>query len=131
MFERIARFVVARPWWVIAGWLVVAAVVIGLAPSISSVTNSDQAAFLPSSAESARAAELARQAFPDANGASAVVVVKRSDGAALTDSDRATIGQLAQRLNAAIAKGETLATARGVATDLWRRSLLMSAGFRP
>ena len=111
MFARIARAVTARPWFVIVGWVVAAATIIIFAPRISHVTNSDQAAFLPDTAESVRAAELARRAFPDAHGATAVIVVKRVDGAAVTPADVETISRLVQRL----AGGS--ATVRGIQFD--------------
>ncbi|MEV4753745.1 MMPL family transporter [Micromonospora sp. NPDC049559] len=100
MFAAIGRVVVRRPWLVILGWLVAAAAIILTAPSLGSVTNSDQSAFLPSDKESARAAALAERAFPEANGASAVIVVERADGAALGDADVARLGGITQRLNA-------------------------------
>jgi RND superfamily putative drug exporter len=99
MFGAIARGVARARWFVIVGWLVVAGAVILTAPSLSSVTNSDQSAFLPDSAESARAADLAKQAFPGQNGASAVIVVRRTDGAPLADTDLAALGRLATKLN--------------------------------
>ena len=100
MFGAIGRAVVRRPWLVILGWLVAAAAIIVTAPSLASVTNSDQSAFLPADKELARAAELAGQAFPTAKGAAAVIVVSRSDGAPLGDADVARLGPLAQRFNA-------------------------------
>jgi len=99
MFGRLARAVTVRPWFVVVGWVVAAAVILVLAPRLSEVTNADQAAFLPAGAESARAAELAQRAFPGAQGATAVIVVDRVDGAALTPADADRVGQLAQRLN--------------------------------
>ncbi|HEX6499164.1 MAG TPA: MMPL family transporter [Micromonosporaceae bacterium] len=69
------------------------------APRLSSVTNSDQSSFLPSSAESAQAAALAKREFPASTGATGVIVVKRADGAALTGADLRQVGALAQRLN--------------------------------
>ena len=94
MFGRLARLVTARPWIVIGAWLVAGAAIVAFSPGIGGVTNSDQSAFLPASAESARAAELARHAFPDAQGATAVLVVSRADGAALTPADIAVISRL-------------------------------------
>jgi RND superfamily putative drug exporter len=95
MFGTIGQLVTARPWLVIAVWVIAAAAIIGFAPPISTVTNSDQSAFLPASAESARAAALAGGAFPDTRGATAVLVVSRSDQTALSDTDIATISRLA------------------------------------
>jgi RND superfamily putative drug exporter len=99
VFGWIARGVTTRPWLVIGAWVVIAAAIIAFAPSIGTVTNSDQSSFLPASAESARAAALVKTAFPDGQGATAVIVVKRTDGTALTDADIAMLGGLAQRLN--------------------------------
>jgi RND superfamily putative drug exporter len=112
MFGAIGRGVVRRPWWVIIAWLVVTAGVMVAAPSLGSVTNSDQASFLPADKESARAGELAARAFPTAQGTSAVVVVRRPDGKALSDAELATLGEAAKRLNT-----DKPATLTGVAFD--------------
>ena len=93
-FSRLGRAVTRRPWLVIAGWLLGAGCLIAFAPGLGSVTTADQAAFLPGTAESSRAAELARRAFPDAGGSTAVVVVQRRDRAPLTDADLATAARL-------------------------------------
>ncbi|HEX7744970.1 MAG TPA: MMPL family transporter [Micromonosporaceae bacterium] len=100
MFAAIGRAVVRRPWWVVSTWLAVAVATIVMAPSLGSVTNADQSAFLPSDKESARAADLAERAFPGAEGASGVVVVSRVDKAPLGDADLARLAPLAQRLTA-------------------------------
>jgi RND superfamily putative drug exporter len=99
MFGSIARAVTARPLFVIIGWLAAAAAVIAFSPRIADVTNADQAAFLPATSESSRAAALAARAFPEAGGASAVIVVKRADGAALSAADLGDVGRLVERLN--------------------------------
>jgi RND superfamily putative drug exporter len=100
MFGSIARAVTARPLAVIIGWLVAAALVIVFSPRIADVTNADQAAFLPAASESAQAAGIAARAFPEAGGATAVIVVKRADGAPLGEADLAGVGRLVERLNA-------------------------------
>jgi RND superfamily putative drug exporter len=100
MFGTIGQLVTARPWLVVAIWVVAAAGIIGFAPHIGSVTNSDQSAFLPASAESAKAADLASRAFPSSRGATAVLVVTRVDGQPLNTTDIARIGQLASGLRA-------------------------------
>jgi RND superfamily putative drug exporter len=112
MFAAIGRGVTRRPWLVIASWVVLAVAIIATAPKLADVTNSDQSAFLPGSAESARAAALVGSAFPEANGVTAVIVVRRADGAALTATDIGTVSGLADRLNAARPTG-----VRGVAFD--------------
>jgi RND superfamily putative drug exporter len=76
------RFVVRRAWWVIGGWLVGAVLIIGLLPSLSDITRGDQGSFLPDSYESVQAINLAKTAFPQQSTSTAVVVVKRPDGAA-------------------------------------------------
>src|ERR1043165_6162747 len=76
MFAKLAQIVTRRPWWVIAGWLAAAAAIVATSPSLSSITVDDQAAFLPASAESSRAAALARAAFPQTPASTAVIVVQ-------------------------------------------------------
>jgi putative drug exporter of the RND superfamily len=100
MFARWGAFVVRRAWWVIGIWVVMAAGVIAVAPSLSDITSADQSSFLPSSYESVRAFNLSDEAFPEQAKATASVVVKRSDGEALTADDEARVGQLAQALQA-------------------------------
>jgi RND superfamily putative drug exporter len=87
----------ARSWLVIAAWLVVGAAVIGLSPRIGTVTTSDQSSFLPASAESTRATDLARRAFPDTVGASGVLVITGHQP--LTAADTATITRLSGSLH--------------------------------
>jgi RND superfamily putative drug exporter len=130
MFGAIARGVTRRPWLVIASWIVLAVAIIATAPKLSDVTNSDQSAFLPGSAESAQATKLARSAFPQGQGANAVIVVKRGDGAPLTAADLATIGGLAQRLNTAkpaAVRGVLFDPAQTVAPN--RRVAIMATQF--
>lgn len=100
MFGWLGRFVVRRAWWVIAGWLVASAAIIGLSPSLSDITSAEQSDFLPSKYESVQAIKLSQKAFPQAATASALVVVKRSDGSALTADDTTTVTQLADKLKA-------------------------------
>ncbi len=100
MFGWIARAVTARPWLVIIGWLVGGTAIIGLAPGIADITTADQAAFLPRDAESVRAADLAKRAFPETDGANGAIVVRRNDSSTLTDTDVEALGELVVRLNA-------------------------------
>jgi RND superfamily putative drug exporter len=101
MFERVGRGVVRYRWWVIGVWLV-AAVGIGLfAPRLGDVTSQDQADFLPNSYESVQAIELAQSAFGETDDATATIVIKRTDGAALTEADQAKVAELAQTIQSA------------------------------
>jgi RND superfamily putative drug exporter len=130
MFAAIGRGVVRRPWLVIAGWLVGAAAVIWFAPGLGSVTNSDQSSFLPASKESVRAAALAAEAFPDSDGASALIVARRVDNQPLTRADVATLERVAAQLNKdrpAALTGVSFDPARQVAGN--RKVALIAAGF--
>src|ERR1700735_5792038 len=83
-FAALARFVVRNPWKVIAGWIVVAFIVIATAPALPTTTN--ESSFLPSNYESIRAQTLQSQAFPQqghVTAAASIIVVSRPDGAPL------------------------------------------------
>ena len=129
MFGSIARAVTARPLFVIIGWLVAAAAVIAFSPRIADVTNADQAAFLPATSESAQAAALAARAFPEAGGASAVIVVKRDDGAALSATDLGGVGRLVERLNSTRTDAVRGASFDGRSVSPDRTLALVTVGF--
>jgi putative drug exporter of the RND superfamily len=100
VFGWLGRTVVRHPWWTIVAWLVAAALLVVFAPKMT--TNSDQQAFLPKKYESIAAANLAEKAFPngDEKISRELIVVKRSDGGALTPADQQKIGATAQALKA-------------------------------
>lgn len=111
MFGWLGRFVVRRAWWVIAGWLVASAAIIGLSPSLSDITSAEQSDFLPDKYESVKAINLAQKAFPQQATSSALVVVKKTDGSALTEADTATIVGVADKLKGrGIKRTETYTT---------------------
>jgi putative drug exporter of the RND superfamily len=97
MLSRIIHFSTSRPKRVIALWAVI---MLGLG-SIGAgfgykVVTADTAQFLPKDSESAQAIDLARDAFGQQTGTQTVsMLVKRTDGAALTRGDRAEIRSLA------------------------------------
>ncbi|MGH8836509.1 MAG: MMPL family transporter, partial [Actinomycetes bacterium] len=101
MFDRLARVVTNHPWRVIVGWVLAAVALIAFAPSLSEVTNSDQADFLPSSYESVQAQRLTERAFGTTADATATVVLTRGDGGALTAGDQSVAEKVARRINAA------------------------------
>ncbi|MET7420141.1 MMPL family transporter [Dactylosporangium sp. NPDC005555] len=105
MFDRWGRFVVRRAWWVIAGWLAGAVAIIGLLPGLSDITSGDQGSFLPGTYESVQAIELARTAFPEQATSTAIVVVRRTDGGALTADDQTRVGALATAIAGAHVPG--------------------------
>ncbi len=107
MFGWLGRTVVRHPWWTIVAWLVAAAAAIALAPKLD--THSNQEDFLPSKYESVQGARLGAKAFPNGSEktSSELMVVKRSDGGALTDADQQKIGQVAAGLQAKHITGVT------------------------
>jgi RND superfamily putative drug exporter len=97
MINRIVNFSTSRPKRVIALWAV-AMLLLGSVGGLFGykVVTDDPAQFLPKGSESARAIDVAREAFGESKGAHTVsVLVNRADGAALTASDRAEIRSLA------------------------------------
>lgn len=101
MFSRLGSLVTRHPWWVIAVWVVAAAVIVAVAPSLASVSSSDQTNFLPSSYESMRAQALAERTFPQSAGATGVFVVQRADGAKLSAADLNRVAAFTLGLNKA------------------------------
>jgi RND superfamily putative drug exporter len=126
MFAAVAGAVTRRPWFVIAGWLVAAAALMVVAPGIGSVTNPDQAAFLPSGSQSVRAAALGAREFSGSARATAVIVVGRAGGT-LSDSDVAAAGRLAGLPRPPGVTGIDFDPAHGVAAD--RRVAMLVVGF--
>ncbi len=100
MFARLGRSVVAHPWRVITVWVVAAVALVGFAPNLSDITETDQTAFLPAKYESVQAQEIADSAFPQTTGLTALIVVKRQDDAALTAADTEQVGTIAEALQA-------------------------------
>ncbi len=91
MFARLGFFSVRFRWYIIAAWIIVAAVLTVVAPNINDVAVSDQRAFLPSSAPSLDANEVVKKYFPDrVSPSSAVIVIDAGSG------DRVDQGSSAQ-----------------------------------
>jgi RND superfamily putative drug exporter len=101
MFGRLGRLVVHNPWKVIAGWIVAAVALVLFAPSLSDLTNQDQASFLPNKYESSQAQKLADKAFPQSTEQTSLLVYKRADGADLTAKDKEDVKAIAGRLTGA------------------------------
>ena len=101
VFSRLGSFVTRRPWWVICAWVVAAVVIVAVAPSLSSVSSSDQTSFLPNSYESMQAQQLADRTFPQNADATGIFVVQRADGGKLTAADLSRVGALTLGLNKA------------------------------
>jgi uncharacterized membrane protein YdfJ with MMPL/SSD domain len=97
MLHRITDFSSSRrgKWIVIAIWLVLAAVVVPLAPSLSEVTNNDSSTFLPNDAETTEVDRLVEERFPS-DTTPAILVFHNPDG--LTEDQKAfakTLGEWA------------------------------------
>ncbi|SCL55446.1 putative drug exporter of the RND superfamily [Micromonospora citrea] len=111
MFTTLATAVVRRPGRVIAGWLLAIAALTAATFAVYGPAGprpaDSQADFLPARYESARAAGIAARIFPDQPGTSAVLVVRRADGAPLTPDDSARIDGLPQELRVAGVTGVT------------------------
>src|SRR5579871_2796007 len=98
-FAVAGRLAVRFRWVIVLAWLAgVAAAMVGL-PSLSAVTQSDNTSFLPASAPSEQASQLAAPL----QGASltAVNVVAARPSGALAAADQAAIARLARALAAA------------------------------
>jgi RND superfamily putative drug exporter len=100
VFSRIAAAVVRRPWLVITVWFVAAFALAGVAVLKGpDVTSGDQADFLPSRYESAKALQVARTEFGVARGSSAVtVLVKQAHAGHLDAADAKAVGAVAAGL---------------------------------
>lgn len=100
MLHRLGDWVAHHPWRVVLVWIALALPVgiVGGEQLTGSITD-DQAHFLPSSSESARATQLGRDAFGHVEGVTAVTgMVERADGRALTAADRERVAQAAREL---------------------------------
>jgi putative drug exporter of the RND superfamily len=97
VFTAIGRFSVRFRWLVVAIWLVATAAAVILLPSLSSVTQTDNANFLPASAPSMHATTLVAP-FQKSNETAVTVVVSRSSGQ-LDAADTTAIGTLSSALH--------------------------------
>ena len=95
-FHALAVAVVRGRWAVVAFWLVVLALANSQLPSLSREVNNENSAFLPPSAPSQRAAELATPLLGGKHGSVLLIVAARSGG--ITSADAALVKDLAARL---------------------------------
>jgi RND superfamily putative drug exporter len=119
-FSRLTAAVIRRPWVVIAVWVIASFVLSGAgAKYATDVLTDDQAEFLPSSYESARALEFGRDAFGEVKGASTLVVlVKARDRRPLTDQDAEQVAALTDRYAAWKPNWDRMERPEGVATGV-------------
>jgi putative drug exporter of the RND superfamily len=100
MFAALGRFVTRFPWYVVGAWVLLAVVVVSLAPGLSSTQ--DESEFLPEHYESIRAAQVQEDEFPSQTDPGAILVFDRVDGSPLTAADSATVTEVVQALDAKI-----------------------------
>src|ERR1039458_386382 len=93
MFEAIARFSVKFRWLIIIVWLVAIPVTAKTMPSLTSVTKSNNSAFLPASSPSQKASGLTTP-FQGKNTSTTSIVVASSSAGPLTTADMAAISQV-------------------------------------
>ncbi|MGC8641857.1 MAG: MMPL family transporter [Isosphaeraceae bacterium] len=97
--ETIRSILSRRPAWIVAVWIGMAALVGLTSPSLTRLAAEGQSKLLGREAESRRAAELVRQAWPDlAYESTAVLALHRPSG--LTEADRQFAVSLSQRFEA-------------------------------
>jgi RND superfamily putative drug exporter len=80
MFKGVGNFVVKYRIWIIAVWVILAAVMLIFAPSLKEVGKLDNSAFLPEDTESGQGRELIRQYFPDSAVSSISLVFYDAEG---------------------------------------------------
>ena len=127
MFAALGRFAVRYRYAVLAFWLVVAFLTVRFLPSLSSVANNQNSAFLPASAPSQQAAALAAP-FQRSDVSTGVLVAATTTGNPLTAADEAVI----DRVETQIARLDTVKQVRdqGISADGAARKALVetSAG---
>jgi putative drug exporter of the RND superfamily len=92
VFAAIGRFAVRFRYFVVAFWVIVTVLCVHFLPSLSSVTQNENSAFLPNSAPSVAAANLASP-FQKSNLASGLIVAAVDSGT-LTPADNAAISRI-------------------------------------
>jgi len=95
MFMTIARFDVRFRWLIVVVWIPATAAAVFTLPSLSSVTQSNNAQFLSSSSPSVQAGELATP-FRGLDPTGTVVLVASRASGPLTPEDKAAIGRVEQ-----------------------------------
>lgn len=98
--QKLGEFIVKRRWWVLAFWVVAAVLIVGLSPKLSSIESNDQSHFLPSTYESVKASEVAKQLSADDQAPTDIIVFTPESGSALTDGQLQKIDEIVASLSA-------------------------------
>jgi RND superfamily putative drug exporter len=112
MIEKLANFVVQKRWWVLAVWLVAAIAIVSLSPNISTIQSDNQNSFLPSSYESVKAQNLAKQVSKQSDAPTDIIVFKNKTGTALSAAEQQKVADIVKTVN-----GQHLAHVSAVATS--------------
>ncbi len=99
MFEAIARFSVKFRWLIIILWLLAVPLTAKTLPSLTSVTKSNNSAFLPASSPSQKASSLTTP-FQGKNTSTTSIIVASSSSGPLTSADLAAITQVEAKVKA-------------------------------
>jgi RND superfamily putative drug exporter len=94
--RKLAERVVVWRWYIIAGWIVLGALLVVLAPSLDAFTSSGYG--LPASYQSTQAETIAVKDFPSVASASGIIAVNATDNSVLTAPELQKIDALATAL---------------------------------
>jgi putative drug exporter of the RND superfamily len=128
-FAAVGRFAVRFRWAILAAWVAGALAAMVFLPSLSSVTQSDNTSFLPASAPSERADQLASPL--QAASLTAVAVVVARSGGPLTGADVSAIARLAgalARVPRVVSVRDAVSSADGRAEQLTVLATLAQGG---
>ena len=95
MFSALARFSVRYRWLVIAAWIAAVPIVIKMLPSLASVSQSNNSAFLPADSPSMRAMQMAAPFRGKQTNTTVTIVMSRASGS-LTAADQQAAAQVEQ-----------------------------------
>ena len=104
--------------------------IVPFSPRLSEVTSADQGSFVPGSYESARALAVAEKHFAAGSGVSAIFVVRRTDRAKLTSTDRDRVEKLVRDLKSASIERVTAVATSDQQISPNKRAQLVSISFR-
>jgi RND superfamily putative drug exporter len=125
VFESIARFSVRFRWLIIVVWIAAVPISSHYLPSLSSVSNNDNSAFLPKDSPTARAAALETKFSGKGTSTQTVIAVSR-DSQKLKDSDEVVVNALITDIkkNGAVTKVQDL----GKSSDGQAQEILVGLG---
>lgn len=101
MFKKFAEFITKNRWYVVGLWIVAAIATVTLSPQLADVTSNDQASFIPETYESAQAQQIAKESFPQAEGQTAIILFKKSNGQQFTPEDQQKVQAVVAKINEA------------------------------